>query len=584
LKVRRVFAVGSAALLIGAAAVAGGFRARDARAATDAFPAVTEQRLLGAAHDPGWLMYLRSYRSDGHAPFAEISTKNVGQLTEAFTHKVAIPEGFEAPPIVNGRTMIVTTPLDRVYALDATNGEPLWEYRYPVPKRAFRTACCDMINRGVALYGMNAYFATLDNHVVALDARNGKVVWNTTVYDQPGVGYSMSSAPLVVKGIVIVGAGGGEYGARGFLVGLDAVTGRERWRRYTVPSPNEPGGNTWPGKTYLHGGANPWVTGSYDAETDTLLWGTGNPGPWLATERKGRNLYSDSVIALDPSTGRIKWYFQQTPNDSWDYDATNTPGLADVVIDGRPRKVFYQAGRTGWFYVVDRTNGKLIHMTKFTVANAITGYDKRRGIGITDPARRPSVGKTVFVCPAFFGGDNWYPSSFDPQTGYAYVPTMRTCMNMTGAAPEPFKAGNWYLDESFDVVPAPGTDGWGAFQAIDVATGKLVWHFNTKMPWNDGALSTDGGLVFSGTPDQKFYAFDARTGKVLWQHQMSSGVIGVPMSYEVDGKQYIAVQSGWGGVSPFWGGSKMTPLFRGIPLGGNLYVFTLPRRPAEVKP
>ena len=529
-------------------------------------------------------MYLRSYRSDGHAPFSEISTKNVGQLTEAFTHQVAIPEGFEAPPIVNGRTMIVTTPLDRVYALDATNGKQLWEYEYPVPKRALRTACCDMVNRGVALYGTNAYFATLDSHVVALDARSGKVVWNTQVYDQPGVGYSMSSAPLIVKGVLIVGAGGGEYGARGFLVGLDARTGKQRWRTYTVPAPSEPGGNTWPGKTYLHGGASPWVTGSYDAETNTVLWGTGNPGPWLATERKGRNLYSDSVIALDPATGHIKWYFQQTPNDSWDYDATNTPGLADVTIDGRPRKVFYQAGRTGWFYVVDRTNGKFIHMSKFTTATAVTGYDARNNIGTTNASLRPSVGKTVIACPAFFGGDNWYPSSFDPQTGYAYVPTMETCMHISGTVPAPFKAGNWYLDEAFDVIPVPGSSGWGAFQAIDVATGKTMWHFDTKMPWNDGALSTDGGLVFSGTPDRKFYAFDARSGKVLWQHQMSSGVIGVPMSYEVDGKQYVAVQSGWGGVSPFWGGAKMTPLFRGIPLGGNLYVFALPRGSAGGKP
>jgi alcohol dehydrogenase (cytochrome c) len=238
-------------------------------------------------------------------------------------------------------------------------------------------------------------FATLDSHVVALDARTGKVVWNTQVYDQPGVGYSMSLAPLVVKGVVIVGAGGGEYGARGFLVGLDARTGKQRWRTYTVPAPNEPGGNTWPGKTYLHGGANPWVTGSYDAETNTVLWGTGNPSPWLATERKGRNLYSDSVIAVDPSSGHIKWYFQQTPNDTWDFDATNTPGLADVTIDGRPRKVFYQAGRHGWFYVVDRTNGKFIHMSKFTTATAVTGYDTRNNIGTTDASLRPSVGKTV---------------------------------------------------------------------------------------------------------------------------------------------------------------------------------------------
>lgn len=544
--------------------------------AASSYPPVTDTRLLNATNDDGWLMFLKSYRGDGHAPFSQITTSNVSQLRQVFTHQVGILAGFEAPPIVNGRTMIVTTPLNRVYALDAVSGKQLWEYDYPLDKRALRTACCDMVNRGVALYGTNAYMGTLDAHVVALDARTGKVQWNRTIYPIPGNGINITSAPLAVKGMIIIGAGAGEYGGRGFIVALDATTGRQIWRRYTVPSPSEPGGNTWPGQTYLHGGGDPWVTGTYDPETDTLLWGVGNPGPWLWSQRKGRNLYTDSVIALDPATGRVKWYFQQTPNDTWDYDATNTPVLADVTINGTPRKVFYQAARNGWFYVVDRTTGKLIYMSAFTRATSVTGYDKARDIPTVDESLRPTVGTTRFTCPAFFGGDNWFPYAYSPQTGYAYVPTMHTCMTITGTTPQPYKAGNWYIDETFTVQHMPGDNNWGELEAINLATGKKAWGMETKLPWSDGTLTTAGGLVFSGTPDQKFYAFDAKTGKILWTHHMASGVIGVPVSYRVAGKQYIAVQSGWGGVTPYWGGPHMAPMFRGIPLGGTLYVFALP--------
>ncbi len=445
-----------------------------------------------------------------------------------------------------------------------------------MPKKALRTVCCDVVNRGVALYGNNIYFETLDNHVVALDAQSGKVVWNKTVYPETGVGYFMTGAPLIVKNKLIVGDGGGEYGARGFVAALDPATGAQIWRAYTIPAPSEPGGNTWPGTKYLHGGGNPWVTGSYDGETNTLLWGTGNPGPWLSDLRPGKNLYTDSVLGLDPDTGKIKWYFQETPNDPWDYDAVSTPILADVTIAGTPRKVFYQASRNGWFFVVDRTNGKLIHAEPFTKVTSVTGYDKD-GNAIIDKAKLPHSGKQVFTCPAFFGGNNWWSESFDPKTGYAFVSTMKTCMTIAGQkSPDPFKAGLGYLDETFQVAAVPGGNGWGSLQAIDVATGKQAWTHDTKLPWNDGQVSTDTGLVFSGSPDQKFFAFDSKTGKVLWQHHMSSGVIGQPVSYQIDGKQYVAVTAGWGGVSPLWGGPKMVPEFKDIPLGGKLYVFALP--------
>jgi alcohol dehydrogenase (cytochrome c) len=551
-------------------------RAAATAVSQDDFPAVTDRRLLDAGTSDGSLMYLRTYSGENHAPFAQIDAGNVAQLREVFTHDVSIPEGFESPPMVNGRTMIVTTPLDRVYALDAVTGDKRWEYDYPLVKRQLRTVCCDMVNRGVALYGTMAYMATLDNHVLALDARTGAVVWNKAIYPSPGAGYAMTLAPLAADGKIIVGESGGEYGIRGFIVALDPANGNEVWRRYTIPAPNEPGGATYPPGGYLHGGGGAWLTGTYDAATRTLYWGVGNPAPWFAKERPGRNLYSDSVLALDVRTGAVKWFFQQTPHDSWDYDATNSPVLADLTIAGKPRKVLYQAARNGWFYVLDRTTGKLISMHKFTMATSVTGYDTAHDIGTVAQSKYPGVGKPVFTCPAFFGGDNWWPYSFDPHTGYAYVPTMKTCMTIEATKPAKFIAGASYTDESWIVQHVPGQSGWGELQAIDVATGKRMWHIDTKLPWNDGTLSTGGGLVFSGTPDGIFYAFDAKNGRVLWSHHTASGIIGVPMSYRVDGKQYIAVQSGWGGVAPFYGGPIMNASFKHFRLGGRLYVFALP--------
>ncbi|MBV8153566.1 MAG: PQQ-dependent dehydrogenase, methanol/ethanol family [Candidatus Eremiobacteraeota bacterium] len=546
-----------------------------ARSADAPWQPVTDARLQRADADDGWLMYLRTYDARAHVPFDQIDTGNVANLHVAFTHAVSIPEGYEAPPIVNGRTMIVTTPMDRVYALDAVTGKELWEYRKDVPAVALRTVCCDMVNRGVALYGNDAYVATLDNHVVALDARNGKVAWDRTLAP-PGVGYAMTGAPLAVRGKIVVGDGGGEYGSRGFLAALDARTGDEVWRFYTVAAPGEPGGDTWPGKTYLHGGGNPWMTPSYDPETNTIFAGTSNPSPWLWLERKGQNLYTDAIVAVDADTGKLKWYFQETPNDPWDYDATATPVLADVTIGGRLRKVLFQAARDGWLYVVDRTDGSLLSMTPYTMATAVTGYDRARRIGTVNAALKPQIGQTIFACPAFFGGDNWWSFSYDPKTHLTFVPTMHTCMKLSGEKPpKAFHPGAADLDEGFAVMPMPGAHGWGALQAYDVTTGKRTWTKETVYPWTDGTLSTASGLVFSGTPDQTFYALDEKTGRVLWSFHARSGFIGQPVSYRVDGKQYVAVQSGYGGVTPFWGGKKVAPMFRRIPLGGTLYVFTL---------
>ncbi|HET9028642.1 MAG TPA: PQQ-binding-like beta-propeller repeat protein, partial [Candidatus Aquilonibacter sp.] len=407
------------------------------------WPAVTDARLRNADKDPGWLMYLRTYNAQGHAPYNQINAGNVDKLHVVFTHSVSIPEGFEAPPMVNGRTMIVTTPMDDVYALDAVTGKKLWEYDHApdIPKVTLRTVCCDMDNRGVAMYGNNVYMATLDDHVIALDARTGKVVWDVTK-EPPGVGYAMTAAPLAVNGKIIIGAGGGEYGSRGVIFALDAKDGHELWRFYTIPSPHQTGGNTWPNNTYKHGGADPWMTGSYDPETNTLFWGTGNPSPWLWVQHPGQNLFSDSFVALDPDTGKLKFWFQETPNDPWDYDATATWVQADVPIKGKMRKIIYQFGRNGNLYVVDRTNGDLIYMTPFTKAMSVLGYDRKKRMGIVDEQLKPRIGQAIVTCPAFFGGDNWWSFTYDPNTHIAVTPGMQTCMKLTGEKPpKKFNAG-----------------------------------------------------------------------------------------------------------------------------------------------
>jgi alcohol dehydrogenase (cytochrome c) len=538
------------------------------------YPPVTDARLVNAAQDDGWLMYRRDYASTGYAPFNEINTGNVANLKFAYGIETGLEVGHESPPIVNGNYLYVTTPRSKIYALDASTGKELWKYEHDLSDTGLKTVCCDIVNRGVALYEDKVYIATLNNDLVALDAKTGKVAWKKKL-EKPDVGYAMTLAPLVVKGKVIVGVSGGEYGARGYIAAFDAKTGKQVWKQHTVPAPNEPGGDTWPKGAYKTGGGAAWLTGSYDPDTDTILWGVGNPGPWLATMRPGDNLYTDSVIALNPATGKIKWHYQYTPNDTWDYDGTNEPVLTDITHEGKSYKALVSASRNGWFYAIDRSNGKLIYAEKFVTATSVKGFEN--GKPVTDDALRPKVDKEVFTCPSFLGGKNWWPISVSKDTHYAYVPTLHSCMTIKGV-PVSYKAGLPYLGAQFKVMHDPAfKNQWGSVQAIDVNTGKQVWTFPSELPWNSGMLSTAGGLVFSGSADGYLHAFDAKTGKVLWKSpQTSSGIIGVPSTWRVNGKQYVGIWAGWGGASPIWGG-EMTedPKFKAIPLGGHLYVFTL---------
>jgi len=548
--------------------------AGSASAASD-YPAVTDARLANAAKDDGWLMYRRDYTGSGYVPFNEITTANVSQLKQVWDFKSGLDVGHEAPPVVNGDFMFITGPKGKLYAFEATSGKPLWKYEHDLTDTGLKTVCCDIVNRGVALYGNNVYVATLNNDVVALDAKTGKVVWKNKL-EKPDVGYAMTLAPLVVKGKVFVGVSGGEYGGRGYVTALDATTGKALWKRFTIPAPGEPGGDTWPKGAYKTGGGAAWLTGSYDADTDTVFWGVGNPGPWLATLRPGDNLYTDSVIALDPATGKVKWHYQYTPNDTWDYDGTNEQVLTDITYGGKTYKALVSASRNGWFYAIDRTNGKLIYSERFAHATSVKEF--KDGKPVTDDTLRPDIDKEVFTCPSFLGGKNWWPISISPDTHYAYVPTLHSCMTIKGAPGLAYKAGLPYLGESFKVMHDPDNkEHWGSVQAIDLDTGKQVWSFKSELPWNSGMLSTAGGLLFSGSADGYLYAFDAKTGKVLWKSaQATSGFLGVPSSWRVNGKQYVGIWAGWGGASPIWGGEMAEdPKVKAIPSGGHLYVFSL---------
>ena len=548
-------------------AVAGGVLAAD-------YAPVTDARLKAAATDEGWLMYRHDYASSGYSPFDTINAGNVGGLKQVWDYKTAFEQGHESPAIVNGDYLYITTPKDELVAFQASTGKQLWRYQHDLSQVGLKTVCCDVVNRGVALYGKDVYMATLDNYVVALDAVTGKLQWKQQLL-AADEGAAMTLAPLIVKGQVIVGLSGGEYGARGFITALDAKTGKPLWKQYTIPAPTEPGGKTWPKGAYKTGGGGAWLTGTYDAESDTLFWGVGNPGPWLATLRPGDNLYTDSVIAMNPATGKIKWNYQYTPNDTWDYDGTNETVLTDINYQGVQHKAIVSASRNGWFYAIDRTNGKLIYAEKFVTATSVSGF--KDGKPVTDPALRPTIDKEVFTCPSFLGGKNWWPISVDPKTHMAYIPAMHTCMTIKGATVS-YKAGLPFLGESFKVMADPAFKGqWGDVIALDINTGKKVWNHPSELPWNDGMLSTAGGLVFSGGADGFLYAFDATTGAVKWKSpQLSSGIIGVPSTWKVDGKQFIGIYAGWGGATPIWGGDMAKdPKVQNIPLGGHFYVFSM---------
>jgi alcohol dehydrogenase (cytochrome c) len=530
-----------------------------------------------------------------YSPLNILNDQNVKELRPVWTMSFGGEKqrGQQAQPMIKDGVMYVTASYSRVFAVDARTGRELWQYEARLPDDI--RPCCDVINRGVALYDDLVIFGTLDAKLVALNKDTGKVVWRKSVADHKA-GYSITAAPLVVNGKLITGVSGGEFGVVGKIEAYDPKNGDLLWSRPTVEGhmgyvykdgkaiengiSGGEAGKTWPGDLWKTGGAAPWLGGYYDADTNLLFFGTGNPAPWNSHLRPGDNLYSSSRLALNPDDGSIQWHFQTTPHDGWDFDGVNELISFDYQEGGKTIKAAASADRNGFFYVLDRTNGKFIR--GFPFVDKITwakGLDKN-GRPIYDDSNRPGSpsakekGKSVFSAPAFLGAKNWMPMAYSQDTGLFYVPSNEWGMDIWNEDIA-YKKGAAYLGAGFTIKPL-NEEYIGVLRAIDPKTGKEVWRQTNYAPLWGGVLTTKGNLVFTGNPEGYLQAFNAKTGEKVWEFQTGSGVIGSPVTWEMDGEQYVSVLSGWGGAVPLWGG-EVAKRIKHLNQGGMLWTFKLPK-------
>lgn len=505
---------------------------------------VTTAMLRSAGQHGQWLTYAGDYAGTRHSRLTQITPKDVADLRLAWAAQVPTNGGdVEASPIVVGRRMFVTEPADRVTALNAKNGRPLWQFHRALPHGM--SQCCGEPNRGVAVFGDNVYVATFDDHLIALAAATGAKVWDTKVADWHQA-YTMTGAPLAADGRIVVGVAGGDFGVRGFIAAYSASTGKQQWRFYTVPAPGQPGHNTWGGNSWIHGGAATWVTGSYDPKLGLIYWGTGNPGPdFNAKARPGTNLYSDSIVALDARTGRLRWYYQFTPSDDHGWDSTEQPVLADIHWHGQVVPALLLANRNGFFYALNRSTGQFLFAKPFAEETWASGYTKT-GRPILLAGAQPTSSGTVASPPAW-GATSWWPPSFDPARDLMFVPSVDSSDIFFNVASEDYHQGRSYLASGF--VRAPDRPTTLALRAIDAATGTLRWNSTIEIGGGEvpgemgGVLSTGGGVVFAGHGEQ-FDAYDADTGTLLWSTPLGGVVHAAPISYALADKQYIAVFGG----------------------------------------
>jgi alcohol dehydrogenase (cytochrome c) len=499
---------------------------------------VPYQRIVNADQEPqNWLTYSRTYNGQRYSPLTELTSANVAGLKSIWTYQIFDIDHFEATPIAVDGVLYVSEPPDTVLALDARTGRRLWRYIREVPNDIH--VCCGRVNRGVAILDNTVYVGTLDAHLIALNATNGTVQWDTKVADYTG-GYALTGAPLAIDGKVLIGIAGGEWGIRGFIDAYDSKTGKQLWRLWTIPGPGETGHQTWPGDTWKTGGASAWVTGSYDPDLNLVYWGTGNPGPdWNPDGRPGDNLYSCSLLALDANTGTLKWHFQFTPHDSHDYDSTAVPVLVDGVVRGQSRKLVAFANRNAFYYLLDRVTGEFIIAKPYSKFTWTKGLDDR-GRPQVDPSMEPSENGTL-VWPNVYGATNWFSPSYSPSTKLVYVSVREQSSYFYKYAKE-YKRGEFFVGGGERVVG--GAKASGAVRALDALTGDLKWEFKLESPPWSGVLSTGGGIVFGGSMEGNFYALDALTGKPLWDYQTGSTMYSNIMSFAVDGKQRIAVTAG----------------------------------------
>jgi alcohol dehydrogenase (cytochrome c) len=492
-----------------------------------------------APNDGGsWTTYSGNQAGWRYSPLDQINASNVQNLVPQWVFQSGDLGKFETSPIVVDGIMYATGQNDRSFALDALTGKAIWRKERSLPTDI--RACCGNVNRGFAIQGNKLFMATLDAHVIAMDTRTGNVLWDTkaTEYSE---GYSFTLAPLLVKDKIIVGISGGEFPIRGFIDAYDTATGKRVWRFYTIPGPGEPGYTSWSGDSWKVGGSPAWVTGTYDPQLNLIYWGTGNPAPSnYGGQRDGDNLYSNSVVALDADTGKLKWHFQFTPHDLFDYDATQTPILVDDVWNGQPRKLLFDANRNTFFYVLDRVTGQFLLGKPFAKQNWAKeiGSDGRP---IPNPGTVPGKDGTT-ICPGWAGGVNWNPSSYSPQTKLFYVNAREEFCTIFGGNPEEAVTGRYFYGSTFGTPT--GQKDWGALRAIDPHTGTIKWEFKMYSAGWGGVLSTAGDLVFTGDNEGNLMAFDASTGKNLWHFQMGSPVFAAPISYSLNGKQYVVIPAG----------------------------------------
>jgi alcohol dehydrogenase (cytochrome c) len=512
---------------------------------------VTFDRILRADKEPqNWLTYSGSTQSQRYSLLTQITPANVGNLKAQWAFQARSIEKFESTPLVVDGIMYLTQAPNDIVALDAATGEIKWLYSYS-PSREARP-CCGRVNRGVAILGNTLYMATIDAHLVAVNARTGELVWDKEVA-RPEAGYAMTHAPLIVKDKVIVGTAGGEFGIRGFIAAFEAATGNEAWRFYTIPGKGEPGNESWAADSWQHGGASVWVTGSYDPESNLTYWGIGNPGPdYNGDKRGGDNLYSDCVVALDADTGKLKWYFQFTPHDDFDYDAVQVPVMASINWLGQQRKVMMWANRNGFFYVLDRNTGKFLLGKPFVKVTWTKGLDEA-GRPMRLNESEPSAEGTV-IYPSFSGGTNWWSPSFSPRTGLFYVSAWEGVHATFTKVEGEFEEGKRYMGGA-PVATRPGgrgpqvskhndADGYGVVQAIDPQTGEKKWEFKMIDVTSSGILTTASDLLFTGGRQGFFQALNARTGKLLWKTNAGGDIAMGPMTYQVNGKQYVVFSAG----------------------------------------
>jgi len=577
-------------------------------AAARALPAASASR----PEDGQWTMPGRDYASTRYSALNQINSGNVAGLRPVFTFDTGVARGHEAAPLVVGPTMYIVTPFPNiVYALDLTRPRnPLkWMFRPRPLRSAPGVACCDVVNRGLAFDGGRLFLNTLDGQTIALEAESGREIWRTRLADI-NHGETVTMAPFVADGRVLVGSSGGEMGVRGWLVALDAASGSVVWRAYSTGpdadvliGPNfhpyystdrgrDLGVHSWPPEAWKIGGGNPWGWISYDPQLRMVYYGTGNPGPWNPEQRPGDNKWTAGIFARDIATGEARWFYQSSPHDVFDHDDINESVLLDIPMGGRRRPVLVRPGRTGFMYVIDRRTGQVLSADPYAFVNSARGVDLGTGRLIPVQEKVPRTGRvTRMICPAAPGGKDWNPSSFSPRTGLLYVPHLNICMD-EGMSSANYIEGTPYLGSEARMYAGPGGNR-GVFTAWDPVARRTVWRIREDLPLWSGALATGGDIVFYGTMDGLFKAVDARTGRLLWQYQLNSGIIGQPVTYRgPDGRQYVAILAGVGG----WSGGIVAGGFdKGDPTGGlgffnavpdlvsrthaagRLYVFALPR-------